>query len=298
MKINLYHTLNLNICTEIEFHHPKPKRRKQNDDAYDFNDKLIEHMENEDEMVLINTNIEDYFVHQGELQDISQNILKKYQDKLKKSNAKKEQQSTKPPNQLAENFSIKIMNYYRDSRSALFESIRELNENLPVEPSETQNIENSPEDRPVKISKAVQDLLILEASYTNKSFEDISSDIILAKGPILTKYHLHAIILEIEREIENLTKHAQNKLEQYANQSMNQLISQMGKDTLHLICDLIDKKIKLFYLLTLYNNTERKTHRTIKKEILNELLANHHDKDNLKKQIAKIDLLKIPSYEI
>lgn len=302
MKINYYHKLDLKKSTQIEFIHPKPKKRKQQDDKYDFDDALIEHMENEDELVAIESNLENFFVYKGTLTEHSQAVLKKYDQRLKKTANKKMLKTNNTQTLLSENFSIKILNFYNDTKTLLMEQLQKY-------PDKPENLHLFAEDETAspdgqnekKISNIVEELVILEACYTDKKLQDISADIVLANGPMVTSEDLVKIIKrnqeKMESEASKFCKILAEAIENNVRDNNGHL--KLHKENLLLGCEVIDRKIKNHFLRALESQTPCKKHRKVKKDCIQELIGDLNDLDfeNLKKQITKIDFQKMPKNE-
>ncbi|KRH95107.1 hypothetical protein M153_3100036838 [Pseudoloma neurophilia] len=297
MKLNFYHKLDLSKSTVIEFHHPKPKRKRQQDDNYDFDDKLIEHMEHEDELVQIESNVENFFVYQGTMEEHSQIVLKRYEQRLKKTVKPKTIKIKDQTQQFAENFSLKMINYYNESKSYLENEIKSiatskfrLHDDMEIVPQK--------EIRIAKSSYLIESLIILESFFTTKSFQDITADLVINKGPVLEQSDLEKIIARNKAGIDIKQKEIDEMIQELNERKIRDEQQNLifSKKNLVQIAELVDKKMKDDFLHAMAGHKKRETHRILRKNMTREALhlLSTFDIDHLKKLLAKIDLIKMP----
>lgn len=294
MKLNHYHKLDLTKSTVIEIFHPKKRVKRRPDDNYDFSDKLIEHMEGEDELVPLESHIENFFVYQGTLEESREAVLERYEKRLKRTDKMKIGVQKEQNQHFSENFSLKLINHYNETKEQLRDKIEKNN----CKTFKLYSHQNLTEDvlKIAKNSELVEELVILESCFTTKKFDDITADLILKNGPLLERSDLETIIQhnkeQIDSEQTKISETLNNKINSKERNGVGNLI--LTKEFINSVCELINRKIKVHFLMAMDNQVPRETHRKIKKDLIKKTLynLNEQDFDDLKKKMVKIDLFK------
>lgn len=301
MKLNFHHKLDLTKSTEIIITHPKRKERKKRDDNYDLNDKLIEKDENEEIFVSIETNFKNFFTYQGELTENSQEVLKKYENRKNRALNNKNWKN-KIIDDFSENFGFRAINLYNEKKEYFSKEI----ENFCKISSFQKNIPDNDLENILKknnIFFPIEQLILLESFFTNKSFKKISSDISELNGPNLTDEILKIILIRLTSIIDETKLKFETEMDDLIRNEKREQNSELifTKNIISNFCNLIDKSSKKYFVEHLLSSQEnkgnegKKTHRKVKREYLNDVLKKYNEKDSesLKKRISKFDFYKI-----
>lgn len=294
MEINYYLKLDLSKSTEITIIRPKKRKKRKNNDTYDFDDKLIENMENDDELVFIETELKNFFVYMGELQEPGRKILRKYNQKNK--NPVKKENLKLNESIFAEHFSTKIMNYYKekiqDLQNKLKENCKKKEKNKEKQTNKSSNTRINENN----IEQIISDLIILETMYTTKTFDEISQEIVALNGPLIDGDFINKISSNLKIDIQILSTNLESKFNDLLqkNEKDEKDLIKFDKNLIFSICDLVDKKMKKYFVELLMKSEMRKTTRKLKRDFHIEILKPFDEKnaDNIKKLIAKFDFMK------
>lgn len=302
MKIIYNQPLDFSCSTEIVIERPKRKKRRSTTDTYDYEDPLIEHMDNEDAPVYIEADLRNFFVYSGKLRETTAQTLKKYEQRLRRK-AMKEQMSKSEDvaaNNMAniafaEQFTEKVLKFYLDERKRIIGEMQEYfkERNTAADVNETSKMGISGAANKVlgsvlDIDGLIEEYVLLEATYTGKSFYDISHDIVSLNGPSLSTDVLIKINQKMEEAIKTLTITLNAKVRELSG------CNKYDKNIVFGICDLMDKKIRNYYLSLLIKPEQRKSYRRIRRDIFVEIFGGFDDGnfDHLKKLVHRFDYYK------
>ncbi|ELQ76128.1 hypothetical protein THOM_0889 [Trachipleistophora hominis] len=302
MKIIYNQPLDLAYSTEIVIEQPKRKKRRSTTDTYDYDDPLIEHMENEDAPVSIEADLRNFFVYSGKLRETSAQTLKKYELRLRRK-AMKDQMSRSGEEAVnstaniafAEQFTEKVLKFYLDERKRVLGEMGEYFKDRGSAGNENEGrgvgaegVSNEALKSVINIDGLIEEYVLLEATYTNKSFYDISHDIVSLNGPSLSTDLLIKINQKMAEAIKMLTV--------TLNAKINELSStkKYDKNVVFSICDLMDKKIRNYYLGLLIRPEPRRSYRRVRRDIFVEIFGGFvgGDFDHLKKLVHRFDYYK------
>lgn len=295
MKIIFNQPLNLLYSTEIVIEKLKRKKRRTTD-TYDYNDPLIEHVENEDDLVYLEADLKNFFVYTGKLKETAIQTLKTYEQKNKKRTVKTKntKKNTALLNgaigtEIAETIAEKNINFYIEEKKRITDAIiGYYREHGSAFENEKQTTANDACSVVPDIERDIEEYVILESIYTKKTFNDISHDIVTFNGPALSNELLKKIDNKMKNTIETLTITLKAKIKEIVS------TNNYDKNVVFSVCDLIDKKVRKYYLSLLITSEPRKNYRKVRREIFNDVFSifGNGNFNRLKKLIHRFDYFK------